>query len=405
MRVSRAVVLVIDRLGAPWVGPYGNTWLDTPNFNRLAAHSLLIETAISDSPDLDVHCRSLWTGQHAMESVPSGRPLPALAQQAGGAARLLTDHPQIASHRLAAQFHDRRLLTAPTVTEPAQQADETAFFQFFDAARNAVEQFSGPGLLCLYSRGMSGAWDAPLELRYQFADELDPDPPSFVDPPNRQLEAGHDPDELLGIVQAYAGQVALADMCLGPFLDAFESHPLASETLLVVTSPRGFPLGEHRRMGPCDDALYGELLHVPLFVRLPDHEAARLQTIVQPHKISRLIAEACDWARSGHDGESTVLDQLAASPSMNVSYALGQDERAIRTPAWFLRQANRDGSPAFELFAKPDDRWEANEVSSRCGDVVELLAAELQRFHDAAAAGGQPSSPAALPDELCDIWR
>ena len=32
----------------------------------------------------------------------------------------------------------------------------------------------------------------------------------------------------------------------------------------AVTSPRGFPLGEHRRIGECDQALYGELLHVPV---------------------------------------------------------------------------------------------------------------------------------------------
>ena len=34
---------------------------------------------------------------------------------------------------------------------------------------------------------MSGAWDAPLELRNQFADEDDPEPPKLSQPPKQLL--------------------------------------------------------------------------------------------------------------------------------------------------------------------------------------------------------------------------
>jgi hypothetical protein len=61
----------------------------------------------------------------------------------------------------------------------------------------------------------------------------------------------------------------------------------------------------------------------------------------------------------------------------------GDDRRrAIRTPAWFLR----DGD-APELFAKPDDRWEVNNVASRCGEVVECLQDALARYALALSAG------------------
>src|SRR5947207_11708620 len=117
---------------------------------------------------------------------------------------------------------------------------------------------------------MSGPWYAPMELTYQFADEEDPEPPSFVEPPNVRLPKDFDPDKLLGFFHAYAGQVALADMCFEMLLDGIDEHPLKNEMLFIVTSPRGHPLGEHRRVGPCDDALYGELLHVPLLLQLPN---------------------------------------------------------------------------------------------------------------------------------------
>jgi len=261
---TSAIVLAIDRLGAGWLGPYGNTWLETPNFNRLAAQSVLCETVLADSPDLATACRGYWTGRHAMETGDAvASYLGELATAAGAASVLLTDDASVLSNPLGGGFAERRMVPVSPVERSADEIEQTGLFAFFDAARAAIREQTRPNLLWLHSRGMSGPWDAPLELRYQFADEEDPEPPDFVKPPEMTLEENFDPDALLGVVHAYAGQVALADMCLGMLLDAIEEHPLASETLLIVTSPRGYPLGEHRRVGPCDEALYGELLHVP----------------------------------------------------------------------------------------------------------------------------------------------
>lgn len=37
----------------------------------------------------------------------------------------------------------------------------------------------------------------------------------------------------------------------------------------------------------------------------------------------------------------------------------------------------RGDSPAVELYRKPDDRWEANEIANRCPSVAERLLAAL----------------------------
>jgi hypothetical protein len=403
MQATHAIVLVIDRLGAGWLGPYGNTWLDTPHFNRLAAQSVLFETVIADASDLGTLYRSYWTGQHAMQSTDAAVATPPL--MAGATSLLLTDDAQVAGQSLAAGFAARRVIPAGAETKSAASVEQTGLFAFFDAARELIQTEVRPSLLWLHSRGMSGPWDAPLELRYQFADEEDPEPPSFVEPPDLKLAEDFDPDALLGFVQAYAGQVALSDMCLGMLLDVLDEHPLSSQTLLVVTSPRGYPLGEHRRVGPCDEALYGELLHVPLLVRFPGSEQAlvRSRRIVQPHEIGPLVAEICGWNGSGI--RSGLLRELRGEidESPNVACTMGRGQRAIRTPAWFMREST-EGEVLRELFAKPDDRWEANEVSSRCGEVVGLLAAELDRFATAAGAGRLAESPP-LAEILYDIWR
>jgi hypothetical protein len=45
-----------------------------------------------------------------------------------------------------------------------------------------------------------------------------------------------------------------------------------------------------------------------------------------------------------------------------------------------------------ELYAKPDDRWEANDVASRCPDVAARLLSVLDGLHSATgnASAGPP---------------
>jgi hypothetical protein len=72
----------------------------------------------------------------------------------------------------------------------------------------------------------------------------------------------------------------------------------------------------------------------------------------------------------------------------------GDGGRAIRTPAWFLRAG---GQP--ELFAKPDDRWEVNNVASLCAEVVECLSDALAQF-EVALPTGRIADLAPLADVL-----
>jgi hypothetical protein len=87
-----------------------------------------------------------------------------------------------------------------------------------------------------------------------------------------------------------------------------------------------------------------------------------------------------------------------------LAVATARSERAIRSPAWFLRESQTaDGTPRRELFAKPDDRWEANEVSSRCVEEVEQLAAAGDKFERYAA--GETPSLSPLAEILTDTGR
>lgn len=368
-----AVVVVVDSLGAGFLGPQGNTWLDTPALNRLATESLLFEFAQTDSPRLDRVYRSYWQGRHAADLRSSDDCLLAKLAEANIETTLLTDEPQVAQADRASRFSDNVLL-APTLSRRAAgDISETQLAQIFAPALERIEQIESPSLLWIHAQGMTGRWDAPLEMRNQFADEDDPLPPEFVEPPNVRLAADHDPDEVLGYTHAYAGQVTLLDQCIGAVLDALSVSAASQETLLIFTSPRGFPLGQHGRVGTCDEALYGELVHVPLLIRRPDLTDAtvRSHNFVQPPDI---YATLLDWFgrvhRDAPSASSLISEVRHDAPYKTRDRALSvvDDSRALRTPAWFFHQTADQN----ELYAKPDDRWEANEVSARCAEVVEL---------------------------------
>lgn len=408
--MNSAIVLVVDRLGAGFLGPYGNTWLETPHINRLAAQSLVCETAWADSPNLEMAYRAMWTGRHALEpAADATAALAARAARSGARTVLITDDESVARHSLAATFGEQLLVESPTSPRAALSIDETNLFRFMAAAIEAIDQAREPLLACIHARGMTGPWDAPREFRERFVDLDDPSPPDLLVPPERRLDRHADPDEILGLVQAYAGQVQVADESLGMLLDALDQRPQRDQTLLAVTAPRGYPLGEHGRVGPCDEALYSELVQVPLLVRLSGQEGrlVRTQRIVQTSSLYTTIIEACGWGEltDAERGTSLLRDARGEEASGRASaVAIAPGQRAIRTPAWQMRESNQESETRVELFAKPDDRWEANEVSSLCGEVSALLAAELDQFEQTARAG-QLAELAPPPELLLDCWR
>jgi arylsulfatase A-like enzyme len=405
MTVPSAIVIVIDRFGAGYLGPYGNTWIETPALNRLASESLLWENVFADCPTLSGFYRAVGWGRHAWGQLPPV-PHPSLIEQlaeAGVQTTLVTDEPDLAAEPFAAAFHERVRLPREETSAPADTITATQMAHTFAAALECVEQTREPFLLWLHLQGMTAAWNAPREFRESLADEDDPPPPEFVDPPDCILPANSDPDEILGMSQAYAGQVLLLDACLAPFLQSIDAHCSAQNALLVVTSPRGYPLGEHGRIGPCGDGLYEEVIHLPLFIRHPTRWGAmqRFQMLSQPADLYYTLGS---WFRAEEGqrdlplGAASLLDLASRDDRLMrecVASAMGE-QHSIRTPAWFLRHVVNQLP---QLYVKPDDRWEVNEVADRCGDVVEHAVRALTAYEQLTRTGRGnefPRLPAAL---------
>jgi hypothetical protein len=393
-----AICIVLDRLHVGFLGAYGNSWVGTPALNRLAAESFVFDQVLVDTPLLELLYRSYWSGRHALCPQQAELPsLPELLRQAGVASVLLTDEKLVGEHPLAGHFDELAAIDPPWQPQVAADIEQTHLAGCFAQIIDCLEELSEPALLWCHLSALGTVWDAPAEFRLRYREEDDPQPYTAAEPPNRLLPADYDPDELWSVVQAYAAQVALLDACMGGLLEYFRSSRLARDTLLVVTSARGYPLGEHRRIGPCDEALYSELVQVPLVLRFPDGlgAAARAQNLVEP---SDLWATLLDWwglPTPERPTAASLLPVVRGEPSTwrdrlaVVSRAgTGRYERAIRTPAWLLRSAEGE-----ELFVKPDDRWDANNVAARCPEVVECLLDALAQLEQTLPAGRAADLP------------
>jgi Sulfatase len=392
------ITLIVDRLHAGMVGAYGNSWIHTTSLDQLASQSFLFDAALVDCPRLDSLYRAYWLGDSApLEQQPTSRAtLPRLLSAAGMHTTLLTDEPEVAQLPMAADFAERMLIESPAATESADDVSETALARIFAAAGQWLASAPQPFCLWIHARALGGPWDAPFEMRAHFAGAEDPQPPDFVTVPDYWLPDEFDLDEVLGIKHAYAGQVGAFDLCLGAFLEQLDTSGLAGNSQLTVLSARGFPLGEHLRVGPCDEALYNETTQLVWMMRFPDElgKLARSSALVQPSDLPGTLLAWLELDREAlGDGHASSLLSIIGQDVEALrdrAHLISLHDRAIRTSAWLLRQPI---NAAPELYAKPGDRWEVNEVARLLPEVTSGLETAL-------AASVDSSSPAPLPELL-----
>lgn len=390
MSQRHAICLVIDGLRASALGTYGNTTYPTPQLDLLASRGLVVDWLWADSPDLANFYRSIWQGTHALRPPTHGNPRAVLdqLQRVGITQWLVTDEFWLADQADHLPF-DEAILCENDTGQVATQLEETALGQFFSESIERLQQWREEGedvnsMTWLHCRGLVGPWDAPQSLRFDLMDDEDPPPPEFIDPPSalREIE---DPDVLLLHRVAYAAQTAVLDACVGAFVQAVEEMFADSQTLITLVGSRGFALGEHGSIGIDCTELYSERLHLPWLLYPVGNTTPlpRLSTLAQPADVG---ATLLDWlggqkSTTGSDGIShlPLVSPSIGNPRQLVIAVGDMNERGVRTPAWSLRRSDV-GEPSVELYTKPDDRWESNDIAGLCPEVVQQLLAELDRY-------------------------
>jgi arylsulfatase A-like enzyme len=349
-----------------YLGCYGCDWVDTPNLNRLAAEGIVFDQHLADCPLLrpEAGSRTCFTGRYSF-------PVP----QGDASSPLDVWLPEILkAKRIAARFLDYRLETEDF---PAGICD--ALDVFSDSERS---------LLWVDWPSLAPPWNVSEDyLESYFAAtsaETDQDESEalepWLDPPTGPLDlSGADLERLQN---TYAAVITAFDDRLGMVLDELRERGLLDDLLICVTASCGLALGEHGYVGEHRAWLHEEIVHVPLLLRLPAAGEAglRVSALTQPLDLLPTILEALELPVPTVDGRS-LLPVVQGQPgrerafsALDIGYSV---EWAIRTAGWALlvplSAPPQDEPRAPQLYVKPDDRWEVNDVGQHHPELVEEL--------------------------------
>jgi hypothetical protein len=123
--------------------------------------------------------------------------------------------------------------------------------------------------------------------------------------------------------------------------------------------------------------LYSENVQIPLFVRFPENFGASV-------RIPALfgLSDLASFLNNVSNTESPFFNLVQEKTEMihKRLRLTGKRDSVVVTSDWFLRKVsdNYMSEGHFELYVKPDDRWETNNVADRCPEIVEELIPYLE---------------------------
>jgi arylsulfatase A-like enzyme len=313
---SPVVLVLIDTLRADHLGVYGYERPTSPNLDRLAGSAVVFEDAVAQAAWTKPSTASLLTGtyvhRHGVISTRDAlgtrfRTLAEMLSREGyrtagfsanpwitpefgfdrGFGHFVSQHamgPQLTNlYRLLARVQraarrlgvrvqlTRWVFSGAAVINPSNSERDELLAEEVSAW---IDEHAGePFFLYVHLIGPHDPYDPPEEHVRPF---LDPEwdgrrllrqPPPRVQSIFERAEALPEV-ERAGLIAQYDGAISFADSLLGRIAQALDRHGILDETLLIVTSDHGEEFYEHGnwRHG---NQLYGEVVRVPLVVRLP----------------------------------------------------------------------------------------------------------------------------------------
>ncbi len=382
----KVVVIVARGLQVSALSCYGNPWIDAPALDALAAEGVVFDQHFADAVD-PVEVRRVWrSGRY----VGLGADLLASLRQRGITSHLLVDASRPGPP--PGNGWDRVEVIESRENEPPLETMLTAVQTALDDLKQRDDW-----LLWIEFATLLQPWEPPPEYQTPYFED-EPDPEDVEEEEETPQEAMHreppqpltevvygpidrDDDELfVRLHSSYAAALTYFDGGVGRILDHLDDT--LDQTLIVVTTDVGQALGEHGVVGVHD--VHEENVHLPLLLRLPGADAAgqRIAALTQTVDLAPTLADVFEVPLPDAQG-FTLLPLIYGDVEKVRDFACAwlPNAACLRTAEWAFVLPQLDGvEQAPQLFVKPDDRGEVNNVSAHHLEQAEELESQLRAF-------------------------
>ena len=323
----RAIIVMFDSLNRHMLPPYAPTFVQAPNFERLASRSVTFDNCYAGSMPCMPARREMHTGRYNFLHrswgllEPWDDSMPELLKRAGVHTHLVSDHPHYWEDG-GATYHPRystweffrgqegdpwkgvvsAAVSGAGFKETLHRQDQVNRTYMPTEAEHAQTKTFDAG--CEFIKTNAGAdnWMVQIET-------FDPHEPFFTHQQYKDLypheydgqefdwpgyeRVTQDQQAVDHVRNEYASLVSMCDRSLGRVLDLMDELDLWSDTLLLVNTDHGFLLGEHGWWAKSVQPWFNELVHLPMFLWDPrspaagERRAALVQTVdVAPTMLS-----------------------------------------------------------------------------------------------------------------------
>ena len=428
------IVIICDTLRRDFLGYYGNSWMQTPHIDRLAAQSLIFDNAfIGSFPTIPLRAE-LMTGKHVFHTTgwaplePGQTTLQSYLQLQGYVTAMITDNVQylnpgmnyhagfdacqwIRGHQAdrwrtshtpvefpcdPAKLRQPEKLVVPHLRNNRNRTHEREWHdpQTIQAAIDWLEENYRHERFFLYLDlfGIHEPWDPPQH----YVDMYDPGYVGKKVILPRYDYAGYMSEAELRHCRAlYAGMISMTDAWLGQLFAKLDSLALWDNTAILFMSDHGFYLGEHGYVGKHTVLnhkdgwpLYTTVAHVPLLLKLPGEATTaggrRISDLVQPVDVMPTLLDLGGVTLPdglhgqsllpGLRGETGRRRDLAVSSPRLATDAEHRVFSSITDGNWTLIDGGSRDS--WELYHLPSDPFQAENRVAEQPDIAERLHSE-----------------------------
>lgn len=436
-RPPNIVLVLVDDMGWMDVGFQGNTLVETPNLDRLAAEGIRFTDAYAASPVCSPTRAAIMTGQsparlhitnHITGDQAQFEPLGATMRAAEMRNHLDLSYVTIAERLKEAgyatgffgKWHLSGVNSEQATVEPDRRPEHQGFDvnvggtsfggppSYFDPYRNPAIEDRRPGEFLDYRLAddaigfMKEAGDRPFFVAlWNYVVHWPMDAPEDLVAKWTARDGFVDHGDGLESAQRYAAQIEALDRAVGRIVAAIDSMGIGDETLIVFTSDNG-PYGgvaDAKPLRGVKGHLYEGGIRVPLVMRWTGRVPAGSVTDVPAVSMDfyPTFLEAAGLApdpATPLDGVSLLgLATGGAAPERDAvffhypNYAFHGENRlagAVREGSYKLIEFYDDGS--VELFSLANDPGETRDLSAAEPDRAAAMKARLDAWLESSGA-------------------